>query len=351
MYEQFFELSERPFDLTPNPKFLVLTDSHREVLRNLEYGIASRKGLTVLIGEAGSGKTTMIRSAIARQSRQVHCVHLHNPTLSRAEFVETLAYEFGLTLEARTSKAAMLRELGAMLKRQHDQGESTVLIVDEAQSLPLDLLEEIRLLANIETDSVKLITLIIAGQPELADRLNEQSLRQLKQRVALRCELRPLTFQETAGYIAGRVKTAGGVAARVFTLDAVKLIHERSRGIPRLISVLSDNSLLGGFAAGQRPVGASIVREVSQDFDLGPKEKPLSTMARPSDEFLAPLSTPAPASPAVKAGGLLGIADYRPAPPPAEPNSARPEAEPGQSSSGLFRSLATKSKRFSFFWS
>ena len=114
MYEQFFELNERPFDLTPNPKFLVLTDSHREVLRNLEYGIASRKGLTVLIGEAGSGKTTMIRSAIARQSGQVHCVHMHNPTLSRAEFVETLAYEFGLTAEARTSKAAMLRDRGAL---------------------------------------------------------------------------------------------------------------------------------------------------------------------------------------------------------------------------------------------
>jgi len=344
MYEQFFELSERPFDLTPNPKFLVLTDSHREVLRNLEYGIASRKGLTVLIGEAGSGKTTMIRSAIARQPTQVHCVHMHNPTLSRQEFVETLALEFGLSAEARASKALMLRELGTMLRRQHQAGESTVLIVDEAQSLPLDLLEEIRLLANIETDAVKLITLIIAGQPELAERLNEQSLRQLKQRVALRCELRPLTFQETAGYIAGRIKTAGGVASRVFTLDAVKLIFERSRGIPRLISVLADNSLLGGFAAGQRPVEASVVREVSKDFDLGPRAQPQSMLStnKPSDEFFRH-SAAASTEPLLTLGEPAArIASHPPVVAPAPAETAGP---------GVFGSFTAKRKRFSFFWS
>ena len=129
-----------------------------------------------------------------------------------------------------------------------------MLIVDEAQSLPLDLLEEIRLLANIETDDEKLLSVIIAGQPELVGRLNDESLRQLKQRIALRCELRPLTLQETAAYIAGRIRAAGGVGARVFTREAVELIHERSRGIPRTISVIADNALLGGFAAGQRPV-------------------------------------------------------------------------------------------------
>ena len=135
-----------------------------------------------------------------------------------------------------------------------------MLIVDEAQSLPLELLEEIRLLANIETDDQKLLSVIIAGQPELADRLNEQALRQLKQRVALRCELRPLTLHETAGYIAGRIRAAGGVGAQVFTREAVALIHERSHGIPRTISVIADNALLGGFAAGQRPVAQSARR-------------------------------------------------------------------------------------------
>jgi general secretion pathway protein A len=140
MYEQFFGFRERPFDLTPNPRYLVLTDSHREAISNLEYAIASRKGLTLLIGEAGSGKTTVIRTAIERQPAKVHCVHLHNPTLSRYEFVEMLAAQFGLSAEATRSKSAMLLELEALLKRRHADDETTVLIIDEAQSLPLDLL-------------------------------------------------------------------------------------------------------------------------------------------------------------------------------------------------------------------
>ncbi len=143
-----------------------------------------------------------------------------------------------------------------------------MLVVDEAQSLPFDLLEEIRLLANMETSSDKLISLILAGQPELADRLNEQALRQLKQRVALRCELRPLTLSETAAYLAGRIRAAGGVGAQVFTREAVTLMHARSKGIPRTISVIADNALLSGFALGQRPVGFHVVREVCRDFHL-----------------------------------------------------------------------------------
>ena len=231
MYEQFFGLRERPFDLTPNPRYLVLTESHREALSNLEYGIASRKGITLLIGEAGSGKTTVIRAAIERQPAQVHCVHLHNPTLSRDEFIEMLAARFGLSAEAARSKTRhAARARGAADERRHDGDETTVLIVDEAQSLPLELLEEIRLLANIETNDEKLLSVIIAGQPELAERLNDASLRQFKQRVALRCELRPLTLQETAAYIAGRIRAAGGVGAQVFTREAVALIHERVAG-------------------------------------------------------------------------------------------------------------------------
>jgi len=268
MYEDFFGFSKRPFDLTPNPKFLVLTDSHREALSNLEYGIASNKGVTLLLGEAGSGKTTVIRAALERQPQRVHCVHLHNPTLTREEFVHMLAARFELSDEARRSKATFLLELEALLKVRCERGEATVLVIDEAQSLPPDLLEEIRLLANIETNDVKLVTVIIAGQPELVDHLNNQSLRQLKQRIALRCELRPLTLQETAVYIAGRIRAAGGVDARVFTREAVELIHERSRGIPRTISVIADNALLGGFAAGQRPVNSQVVRDVCRDFDI-----------------------------------------------------------------------------------
>jgi general secretion pathway protein A len=273
MYEQFYGFRDRPFDLTPNPRFLVLTAGHREALSNLEYAIASRKGITLLVGEAGAGKTTVIRAAIelqTSQTSQVHCVHLHNPALTRDEFIEMLATQFGLSARARGSKTALLLELETMLRERRDAGQTTLLIVDEAQSLSHELLEEIRLLANIETNEEKLLPLVIAGQPEISQRLNAVELRQLKQRISLRCELRPLTAGETVAYIAGRIRAAGGVAARIFTREAVTLIHEQSKGIPRTINVLADNALVAGFATGQRPVKSQLVREVCRDFDVRP---------------------------------------------------------------------------------
>jgi general secretion pathway protein A len=267
MYEKFFGFRERPFDLTPNPRFLVLTDGHREALGNMEYAIASRKGITLLVGEAGCGKTTVIRTAIERQPARVRCVYIHNPALTRGEFVEMLATQFELTDHARRSKTALLVELEALLRKRREAQETTLLVVDEAQSLPHELLEEIRLLANIETSEEKLLSLVIAGQPEIAGRLNEPALRQLKQRIALRCELRALTLRETLAYIAGRIRAAGGVAAETFSREAVMLIHERSRGIPRSINVLADNALVAGFATGQRPVNSQTVTEVCRDFD------------------------------------------------------------------------------------
>jgi type II secretory pathway predicted ATPase ExeA len=272
----------------------VLTASHREVLLNLEYGIASRKGITLLIGEAGSGKTTVIRAAMEKQPVKVHCVHLHNPTLSRAEFNEMLATRFGLSDQAKASKAVMLVELEQLLTERRDADEKTVLIVDEAQSLPMDLLEEIRLLANIETNDEKLMSVIIAGQPELAARLNERSLRQFKQRVALRCELKPLTPQETASYVVGRIRAAGGVAAEVFTRQAVSLMHDRAQGLPRTISVIADNALLAGYAAGQRPVSAELVAEICRDFDIA---KPVLAVEPAPESLLAPRQDSAPVAP------------------------------------------------------
>jgi general secretion pathway protein A len=281
MYERFFGFVERPFDLTPNPRFLVMTDSHREALANLEYAIASRKGISLLVGEAGAGKTTLIRTAIGRQPERIHCVHVQNPALTRDEFVEILATRFCLSSRAASSKATLLEELESLLTRRMHAGETTVLIVDEAQSLSLDLLEEIRLLANIETNEQKLLTVILAGQPELADRLNDDTLRQLKQRVALRCELRRLTQNETIAYVAGRIRAAGGQGASVFTREAVTMIHERARGIPRTINVLADNALVTGFAAQHRPVTSLIVRDVCKDFDLSAEaEQPANPTLR-----------------------------------------------------------------------
>ena len=274
MYETYYGFRERPFDLAPDPRFLVLTESHDEALSTLRYGIASRKPVTLLIGEAGVGKTTLIRAALADQPARVRCIHLQNPVLTRSEFLEMLARRFGLSQHAAESKTAFLCELEELLQRARQNQETTLLVIDEAQSLPEELLEEIRLLANIETNSERLLSVILAGQPELADRLNDASLRQLKQRIALRCELRPLIGQETARYIAGRIKAAGGVGADIFTREAVNEIHDRASGIPRTVSVIADNALLGGFAAGVRPVPVSVVREVCMDLHLG--ESPVS---------------------------------------------------------------------------
>jgi general secretion pathway protein A len=269
MYEKFFGLENRPFDLTPNPRYLFLTPSHREALSSLEYGISAGTGVTVMIGDAGTGKTTLIRATLeSRESRKTHAVYLNNPTLTRSEFLEFLAREFQLGAEAATSKTKLLERLEAALRRYRDEGVTAVLIIDEAQSLPYDLLEEIRLLANIETTTEKLLPIVLAGQPELADRLNHQSLRQLKQRVGLRCQLRPLDLGETGQYISARVRVAGGNAPMLFTREAVCVIHERSRGIPRTISVICHNSLINGFAMNRRPVTADIVREVCRDFDF-----------------------------------------------------------------------------------
>ena len=284
MYESFFGLRERPFDLTPNPRYLVLTAGHREALSNLEYAIASHKGVTLLLGAAGTGKTTVIRSALERQTSHVMCVHLSNPSLTRNEFVEMLAARFELSRRARLSKAALLIELESLLRARQAAKATTVLIVDEAQSLSTELLEELRLLANIETDDQKLLSLVLAGQPAVAARLEEEDFRQLKQRVALRCELRPLTAQETITYAAGRIRAAGGEAARTFTREAVLLLHERSGGIPRAINVLADNALLAGFARGESPVTREIVSEVAVDFNVG-ADGP-DTSERHSDESL-----------------------------------------------------------------
>jgi general secretion pathway protein A len=330
MYEEFFGLTERPFDLTPSPRFLVLTESHREALRNLEYGIGSRKGITLLIGDAGAGKTTVIRAAIEKLPEQVHTVHISNPTLSRPEFVETLAAKFELSPGAATSKAVMLSELEALLHRRRAAGEGTVMIVDEAQSLPLDLLEEIRLLANIETDSEKLLSVIIAGQPELAARLNQPELRQFKQRVALRCELRPLHRAETEAYIAGRIRAAGGVGARVFTREAVALIHEGAQGLPRTVNVIADNALLGGFAAGQKPVGTDVVLDVCRDFDLAAVAAPAGALSGRQADGTVP-----PRLRAVRSD-LNG--------------SRGPDDRADGQAEGMFGTFSPRRKRFSFFW-
>ena len=333
MYEAFFGLRERPFDLTPNPRFLLLTSKHREALSNLQYGLSSRRGLTLLVGEAGTGKTTLVRTVVGDlEGKGALIAYLNNPTLSRNEFCEFLAASYHLSSRARTSKTALLEEMSRALGERHAAGLLTGLIIDEAQSLPLDLLEEVRLLANIETETEKLLPLVLAGQPELAERLNHPSLRQLKQRVALRCQLAPLDARETGEYIASRIRIAGGNSALVFTRQAVDCIYEHSRGIPRLVSVLCDNAMISGFAADRRPINREIVADVCRDFDING----VHTSIADNGNGAVFLSEPEPAQ-------SVPVAEPVPI---AEPSSAaKPGVEGGR---GLFEHFKVR-RRFSLF--
>jgi general secretion pathway protein A len=270
MYQGFYGLRELPFELTPNPGYLFLAGRQREALSNLQYGLFSAKLLTLLIGEAGTGKTTLLRAALeSERCRHVRCVVLNNPVLTAGDFVRTLARRFELGPAAEESKAILLESLEALLKERRARGEITALVIDEAQSLDVHLLEEVRLLANIETETEKLLPLVLAGQPELAARLDDPALRQLRQRVTLRCELTPFELADTAAYIGSRITTAGGNPSRLFTREAVTTIHEHSAGLPRTINVISDNALVSGMALRRQPVDKAVVLEVCRDLCLG----------------------------------------------------------------------------------
>jgi general secretion pathway protein A len=269
MYEGFFGLRERPFDLTPNPRFLVLTPQHRNALVSLEFGIDMRKGVVQLIGDTGTGKTTVARALMARsRNGRVRHIYLNNPALTRAEFLQFLARSLDLSKLAETSKTDLMSELADRLVALRREGTTVALLVDEAQSLPDDLLDEIRFLTNLETNDEKLLTLILVGQPKLEHRLDDAAWEQLKQRVELRSTLTPFDLSGTTAYIWSRIQTAGGDGGRVFTAEAVRLVHERSRGIPRSISVICENALINGYADQEQPITRRRVLEVCNELDL-----------------------------------------------------------------------------------
>jgi len=334
MYEAFFGLNEPPFQLTPNPRFLILNPGHREALATLRYGLTSSLGITLLLGEAGTGKTTLLRAALQAERRpEYRLAVLNNPTLSPADFYEILADRFGLT-GTSGSKGRFLLAFERELLERHRAGGLTAVIVDEAQSLTHELFEEIRLLANLETATAKLVNVVLVGQPELAERLNDPSLRQLKQRVVLRCSLAPLSLKWTASYIAARLRLAGADPTEVFTKDAVGAIYEASRGIPRTIGVVCENSLLAGYAAQKKPVGKSVVADVCRDLDLAGNGRPVDEDGFLPEQNTAMANRQAPAEPRPRrdaSRSWIASRSQEPRPQPAEENDAETPAPDNRS--------------------
>jgi len=270
VYAEFYGLKELPFALTPDPRFIYFTPSHTEVMANLHYGIESGKGLVVVTGEVGTGKTTILRWMMQRLDRTVLVAYIFNPRLSVPEFYQHVATL--LDLQKWETKSELLLELGRALESRHSRGLRTVLIVDEAQGLSPHVLEEIRLLSNYESNTAKQLQIVLTGQPELREVLNNPDLRQLKQRVALRCVIKALpNVEETDRYITSRLLVAGGERIGIFSPAAIDYIYRCSEGIPRNINNLCDNALLAGYAAGDTTISRATIEDVAETFDMLPR--------------------------------------------------------------------------------
>lgn len=268
IYNAYFGLAQNPFNISPDPEFLYRSPQHEEALANLIYGVRGRKGFIVLTGEVGTGKTTMLECLRDYlDSQRIEFAFIFNSRLTPEQFFDMMAYDFDLQCD-RKSKTDVLFALHQLLVNQSERGRTSVLIVDEAHNLDWEVLEEIRLLGNLENRQGKLLQVILAGQPEFDRKLDAPNLRQLKQRVVLRCSLNPLSLEETAAYIETRLARAGMAHQTVFSPDLIQDIHFRSRGIPRLVNLLCDNLLVTSFALEQRTATFEMLEEVCQDLRL-----------------------------------------------------------------------------------
>lgn len=279
MYKKFYGLTRNPFEISPDPYFFYPTPRHNEALANLNYGVQRRKGVVVVTGEVGTGKTLLVRCLLDSLNRnQVAFAYVFNPRLSVPDFLRYVLTDLRLPMNGRT-KSEMLAYLNSYLIARFRRGSTAVLVVDEAQLLSWELLEEIRLLTNLETSQQKLLQIVLVGQPEMDRRLDSPHLRQLKQRVGLRCTLEPLGIDELKGYISRRLELAGANShgSSIFSDEAIVTVHKYSRGIPRLINTLCENSLVSGYAKQVKQVTEDIVQEVASDFRLdGPMTEPVA---------------------------------------------------------------------------
>ena len=274
MYKEFFGLDDSPFTLTPDPRFIVFTPSYNEVLASLYYGLENAKGLIVLTGEVGTGKTTALRWILRRLDSSVLAAYVFNPRLSIDEFYHHVTQMLGI--KDWSNKSELLNLMGKVLEERHRRGLRTVLIIDEAHELSDYVLEEIRLLMNFESDNAKHLQIVLTGQPELREKLNQQNLRQLKQRVALRCSMHPFpNVEEVDRYITERLMIAGSDQPNVFTPGAVDFIYQCSEGIPRQINNICDNAMLSAYSAGEQVIGRQIIEAVAENLDMLPRKDSL----------------------------------------------------------------------------
>lgn len=267
MYKSFFKLRFLPFGSSPDPRFLFLMPQIRETLACLQYGIAARKGFVVMTGEVGTGKTTLLKAVLDTFSKErVSTAVVVNPLLDVIDFLEFVLTEFGIPPETRT-KSGMLIQLNHWLISRFKANAVCVIVVDEAQNLSWELLEEIRLLTNLETSSQKLLQIVLSGQPELEEKLRATCVRQLRQRISIWCKTRQLTSLETHDYITERLRIAGAQDP-IFSPEAIRTVHAHSGGIPRLINLICDNALLTAYVEQVQPIPLRIVEEVCREFDL-----------------------------------------------------------------------------------
>src|SRR5450755_3056799 len=271
MYKTFYNLQRNPFEISPDPSFLFPTRRHNEALAALYYGVRRRKGFVVMTGEVGTGKTLLVRCLLQLLNRNdVSYAYIFNSRLSPLEFLQYVAGDFGLPASGK-NKSELLMELSNYLIARHLKKLTTVLVVDEAHHVSTEVLEEIRLLTNLETTQEKLLQILLVGQPELDEKLDSVELRQLKQRIALRSQLEPLSLEETRGYIQRRLQLAGATSnvTTLFPSDTIAKVYRHSRGIPRLINTVCENALITAFARQTPLVEPDVVDEVAADFRLG----------------------------------------------------------------------------------
>lgn len=287
MYKKFYGLKDKPFEITPDPRYLYLSESHREALAHLTYALNESKGFTVITGEVGTGKTTLVQMLLSRLDSHTRIAHLFNPKLGTRDFFKYICQDFGLKTDGIATKGEFLSLLHTFLMECYARRERVVLIVDEAQTLSPALLEEVRLITNLETPKAKLLQVILLGQPELDKTLAMSEFRQLKQRISLRFNLKPLNRQETGEYIIRRLKAAGARNTSLFDDDAVKEIFRYSKGIPRLINVVCDNSLMTGFVYEKHIIDRGIVREVIKDMEGPAVRKGWKAIVLPAIVILA----------------------------------------------------------------